>query len=68
MIGMALNGGALEPGQVAVVGSDGFQQGLSIFFLLVALICVPIMLFPKPLYIDKMNKLHAQQHHDKNNI
>lgn len=26
------------------------------------------MLFPKPLYLDKMNKLHAQEHHDKHNI
>jgi V-type H+-transporting ATPase subunit a len=68
MIGMALNGGAIEPGTVGVVGSDGFQQGISIFFLLVALVCVPTMLFPKPLYIDKMNKLHAQEHHDAHNI
>jgi len=68
MISMALNGGAIEPGQVGVVGSDGFQQGISIFFLLVALVCVPMMLFPKPLYIEKMKKLHALEHHNKNNI
>ena len=28
---------------------------------MVALICVPTMLFPKPFYIDSQNKLHA--HH-----
>ena len=65
MIDMALNGGAIAPGTSAIIGSAGTQQGISIFFLLVALVCVPTMLFPKPLYIDKMNKLHAHQaHHD----
>lgn len=49
MIDMFLNGGEIVPGTVAVVGSNGFQQGLSIFFLLVALVCVPTMLFVKPL-------------------
>lgn len=59
MIDMALNGGSIAPGTQAVVVSDSFQQGISIAFLLIALVCVPSMLFPKPLYIDKMNKLHA---------
>jgi V-type H+-transporting ATPase subunit a len=53
MIDMALNGGAIAPGTVAIIGSAGTQQGISIFFLLVALICVPTMLFPKPFYIEK---------------
>lgn len=26
------------------------------------------MLFPKPYYLDKMNKLHAQEHQALNNI
>jgi len=56
MINMALAGGSIEPGTVAVVGSNGFQQGLSIFFLIVALICVPWMLALKPYLIDKENK------------
>ena len=51
MIEMALNGGASSPGYVPILGSA--QQGLSIFFLLVALVCVPSMLFPKPLIIEK---------------
>jgi len=53
MISMALGGGAIEPGTIAVVGTGNTQQALSIFFLIVALICVPWMLIPKPLYIDK---------------
>jgi hypothetical protein len=51
MIGMALKGGELEEGQVAVLGSYNFQKGLSIFCLLVAMICVPMMLFPKPIIL-----------------
>ena len=65
MIDMALNGGAIAPGTVSIIGSASTQQGISIFFLLVALICVPTMLFPKPLIINKQNQLHAHQaHHD----
>ncbi len=64
MIGMALDGGNLPPGQSAVIGSDSFQQGLSIFCLLTALVCVPWMLVPKPLIIDKqMREQHAKQLH-----
>ena len=65
MIGMALNGGNLEKGQVAVIGSNETQKALSIFLLLVALICVPWMLVPKPLIIDKENQLHKGGEHDK---
>ena len=50
---MALDGGGIEPGTIGIVGSDKGQQALSIIFLLIALICVPIMLVPKPLYIEK---------------
>ncbi len=46
----------MEPGTVAVIGSNGTQQGLSIFFLIVAFICVPSMLFPKPFILDKQGK------------
>lgn len=65
MIDMALNGGAVAPGTSAIIGSAGTQQAISILFLLVALICCPMMLFPKPFYINKMNQLHAHEaHHD----
>jgi V-type H+-transporting ATPase subunit a len=53
MIDMALNGGAVPPQYAPLIGSAGFQQGLSIFFLLVALICTPTMLVIKPLHLDK---------------
>lgn len=68
MINMALAGGHIDEGTVGIVGSDGFQQFLSIFFLLVALICVPWMLFVKPILIDKHNKAHAALHHDQHGI
>ena len=68
MINLALAGGSIEPGTVGVVGGDTCQKVLSILCLLIALICVPVMLFPKPLIIDKQNREHAQAHDDKNNI
>jgi V-type H+-transporting ATPase subunit a len=73
MIDMALNGGAIAPGTKGIIISDGFQQGFSVACLLIVLICIPWMLFPKPLYLDKMNKKHAALHgghneHDKNSI
>lgn len=63
MIGMFLNGGELEKGQVAVVGSNETQKALSILFLVIALICVPWMLVPKPLIIDKENKARGHGGH-----
>ena len=68
MINMALAGGEIDKGTVAIVGSDEFQEGLSVFFLLVALICVPWMLVVKPVYLDKQNKIHAQEHDARHNI
>jgi V-type H+-transporting ATPase subunit a len=69
MIGMALNGGNLDPGQVAVIGSNSTQKAISILFLLIAVICVPWMLVPKPLIIDKENRLHhGGDEHEKNSI
>lgn len=68
MINMALAGGEIEPGTVAIVGGNEFQEFLSVFFLIVALICVPWMLVVKPMLIDKHNKQHAAEHHDKLNI
>jgi V-type H+-transporting ATPase subunit a len=65
MIDMALNGGAIAPGTSAIIGSAKTQQSISILFLLIALICVPTMLFPKPFYTNSQNKLHAHMaHHD----
>jgi V-type H+-transporting ATPase subunit a len=56
MINMALAGGEIEKGTVGIVGGDTTQRVFSILFLITALICVPVMLFPKPLIIDKQNR------------
>ena len=48
MIDMFLNGGVVPEGNSSIIGSASTQQGLSVFFLLVSLICAPLMLFPKP--------------------
>lgn len=55
MIDMALNGGAIAPGTVALFPR---QQAISILFLLIALVCVPMMLFPKPFILNSENKHH----------
>ena len=69
MIDMALNGGAVAPGTAAIIGSASTQQTISIMFLLIALICSPMMLFPKPFYIKRQMELHAHQaeHDDQHN-
>jgi len=61
MIDMALNGGAIAPGTDPIIGSASTQQTLSILFLLTALICSPIMLFPKPYYIIKEMREHEHK-------
>jgi V-type H+-transporting ATPase subunit a len=52
MIGVFLDFGKIPPGQVGVIGSDSTQTALSIICLVVALICVPTMLFPKPFILN----------------
>ena len=69
MIGVFLDFGKIPPGQVGVIGSDSTQTALSIFCLVVALICVPTMLFPKPFILNSHLKQHAaHDHEDKNSI
>lgn len=63
MIGMALKGGDLEVGQVSVIGDYDTQKGISVACLLIALVAVPMMLFPKPLIINAENKKHQESHH-----
>lgn len=65
MIDMALNAGAVQEGMSPIIGSAGTQQVISILFLVIALICTPMMLFPKPFIIKKQMEQHAHQaHHD----
>jgi len=56
MIDMGLNMGAIAPGTVALFQG---QQAISILFVLIALVCVPMMLFPKPFILKK-----EMEHHD----
>jgi V-type H+-transporting ATPase subunit a len=55
MIEMSLNGGVIAPGFASLIGSADTQQVVSILLLLISLICVPLMLFPKPLILNKQN-------------
>jgi hypothetical protein len=69
MIDMALNGGAIAPGTAPIIGSASTQQTISIVFLLIALICTPIMLFPKPYVLIKEMQEHEHKaaHDDVHN-
>lgn len=58
MIAMFLNGAELPEGQQPVISG---QKGLSLFLVVVALVCIPWMLFPKPLALRSDLKKH--QHH-----
>lgn len=59
MIDMALNFGAIPPGISSVIGPPNLQQTISVMFLIIGLICVPTMLFPKPYIIFNEMKHHA---------
>lgn len=71
MIAMFLKGGAIEPTSTWVVGSDTSggqpQTTASIALVLIFLICIPIMLLVKPLYLKFTMKPHEdhEEHHDE---
>ena len=69
MIDMFLNLGNIPPGISPIIGSASTQQTLSILFLIITLICTPLMLFPKPLILKKEMEHHAHQalHDDMHN-
>eukprot|EP00347_Sterkiella_histriomuscorum_P000740 403374687 len=54
MINMALNGGKVDG--KPFIGSHSTNQAISILFFLLALICVPWMLFVKPLKLKNQHK------------
>lgn len=56
MIDMGLNAGAIAPGTVALFPR---QQAISILFVLITLVCVPMMLLPKPFILKKEMEHHA---------
>jgi V-type H+-transporting ATPase subunit a len=69
MIDMFLNGAAIPPGIRPIVGTASTQTSLSIMFLIIALICAPLMLLPKPLILKKEMEAHAHaaEHDDVHN-
>ena len=69
MIDMFLNGAAIPPGVRAIVGTASTQTSLSILLLVVALLCAPLMLLPKPLILKKEMEAHAHaaEHDDIHN-
>jgi len=68
MINIPLKGGAINGN--AFIGSAAFNQSLSVILLLIGLVCVPIMLLPKPFIVNKKNNhLHFDhEKHDKEDI
>ena len=69
MIDMALKMGQVAPGTAAVIGDASTQQTISILFLVIALICAPMMLFPKPFIIRShmLEHAHKAEHDDVHN-
>jgi V-type H+-transporting ATPase subunit a len=66
MINMALKGGEM-PG-TALIGDAEYNATLATYLLLIGLICVPLMLFPKPFVVMARQKRElaeeeAQSHH-----
>jgi V-type H+-transporting ATPase subunit a len=53
MIDMFLGLGAIPEGVSPIIGSAGMQQGLSILFLILSLVCSILMLVPKPMILIK---------------
>jgi len=62
MIGMFLNGGALPEGTKPLFGEQPkTQQTVSFALVIIILVCVPIMLFVKPLCIHKARQEKRQR-------
>lgn len=53
MINMFLAGGAVPDGEAALIGSPSTQASVSTVIVFVVLICVPIMLVPKPILLSR---------------
>jgi V-type H+-transporting ATPase subunit a len=59
MIDVCLNGGHVPKEMAPLMGTREGQQSLSVFLVIVAFICIPSMLIPKPLIeYMKMQKVH----------
>ena len=70
MIAMFLKGGAITPDETWLIGGDtsnGEPQTLaSIVLVLIFLVCIPLMLLVKPLYLWFTMKHHDEheEHHE----
>lgn len=60
MIDMFLGLGAIPEGISPIIGTAGMQQGLSILFLILSLVCSIMMLAPKPMILIKQMEEHAR--------
>ena len=60
MIDMFLGLGAIPEGISPIIGTAGMQQGLSIMFLILSLVCSILMLVPKPMILIKQMEEHAR--------
>ena len=69
MIAMFLKGGAIDENSTWIVGGNDsagdVQKVTSIILVLIFLICIPIMLLVKPLYLLCTMKKHDNEHHDE---
>lgn len=67
MIAMFLKGGGINPGSTWLIGNDASngdtQQTVSLILLFVFLVCIPLMLLVKPLYL-KFTMKHDDHHED----
>jgi V-type H+-transporting ATPase subunit a len=53
MIAMFLSGGAIPEGNAPILGSVQYQQKVSVALAMVVVICIPLMLFPKPIILSQ---------------
>lgn len=68
MIAMFLKGGNINPGSTWLIGSDSSkgstQQTVSLILLFIFLVCIPLMLLVKPLYLKfTMKPEHHEEEH-----
>lgn len=57
MINIALKGGEINGSPL--IGDAYYQMFLSKVLMLTCLVCVPLMLFVKPIYLNKKEQAHA---------
>lgn len=61
LMNIFLKGGSVD--NKPVVGSTEFQESMNFYFLIICLICIPLILIPKPiLTFRKISKENAEKH------